>query len=100
MLGSTSEMQKSGDRSNVAGEVFMEKDRIEFTLEPMRFWFVEKKRGGIPRKRKYNQGQGRGNDCGHLERHQDVPYWKAAHIGEWWRINLRSLLKIIFKSSE
>ncbi|KAI5232084.1 Olfactory Receptor 2Ag1 [Manis pentadactyla] len=38
-------MQKSGDRSNVAGEVFMEKDRIEFTLEPMRFWFVEKKRG-------------------------------------------------------
>lgn len=72
----------------------MEMGGLKLTLEPMRFWLVERKREGIPRKRKYDQRQGRGNECGGLGRHQDGPDWKV------WRINLRSILRVILKSLE
>ena len=48
----------------------------------------------MPRRRKYDQRQGRGNECGRLGRHQDGPDWKV------WRINLRSILRVILKSLE
>lgn len=36
---------------------------------------------------------------GHLGRHRDGPDWKmVAHVGNWWRINLRRILRVIFKS--
>lgn len=47
MLGSASEMQKS---VGLAGEDFIESGGVELVFKPMRLWFVERKRDGIPSK--------------------------------------------------
>lgn len=51
MRGSTSEMQKS---VGLVGEAFIENGGTELVFKPMRFWFVERKRDGIPSKRKHS----------------------------------------------
>lgn len=87
MLGSTSEMQRS---VGLAGEAFIESGGVELVFKPMRLWFVERTRDGIPIKEEEMSVDTWG-------RHQDGPDWRAAQVGEWWRISRRRILRVIFR---